>query len=129
MKELNIQPYTIKVLRPNDKTGQMEPIEGNYDVKESLVGLLFTRDLQLQARDLLERDPLGRKITEAEGPTLLLEEKEYDIIKKAVDAFKGYTRNEVELVRRVYDTKTVEVEKKLPRGEPVTVDNPGGLKE
>lgn len=128
MRELNLQPYTIRILRPNDKTGQMEAVEGNYDIKESLVGLLFARDLQLQARDLLERDPLGRKITEAEGPTLLLEEKEYDIIKKAVDTFKGYTRNEVELVRRVYDAKTVEVEKKLPKGEPVDVAAPEGLR-
>jgi len=127
MKELNIEPYPINILRRNDATGQIEPATGNYDVKDSLIGLLFNRDLQLNARDLLERDPLGRKITEAEGPTLLLEEKEYDIIRKAVDTFKGYSRNDVELVKRVYDAKTVEVEKKIPKGEPVTVEQPGGL--
>jgi hypothetical protein len=99
----------------------------NYDIKDSLIGLLFNRDLQLSARDLLERDPLGRKISDAEGPTLLLENKEFEIIKKAVDTFKGYTRNDIELVKRVYEAKTVEVEKKIQKSEPVNVEQPEGL--
>lgn len=127
MKELNIEPYPINIIRRNETTGQIEPDVGNYDVKGSLIGLLFNRDLQLNARDLLERDPLGRKIAHAEGPTLLLEEKEYEILKKAVDTFKGYSHNDIQLVRRVYEAKPVEVEKKIPKGEPVNVEHLGGL--
>ena len=127
MKELNIEPYPINVIRRNEATGQLEPAPMNYDIKDSLIGLLFNRDLQLSARDLLERDPLGRKISDAEGPTLLLENKEYEIIKKAVDTFKGYTRNDIELVKRVYEAKTVEVEKKIQKGEPVNVEQPESL--
>lgn len=123
MKELNLEPYQITILNRNEATGQLEPTQGPYDVKGSLIGLLFTRDLQLTAKDLLERDPLGRKIADAQTPTILLEESEYMILKKAIDTFKGYTRNEVELVKRVLEAKTVAVEKKLPQGEPV---NPPG---
>lgn len=127
MRELNLAKYPITVMRPNQQTGQIEPSVGEYDVKESLIGLMFTRDLQLNARDLLLRDPLGRKIAGAEETTILLEDSEYEILKKSVEAFKGYTRNEVELVRRVLEAKTVEVEKKIPKGEPVNVAEPGAL--
>lgn len=125
MREINLSKYSITVMRPNPQTGMLEPTIGDYDVKESLLGLMFTRDLQLNARDLLLRDPLGRKITEAGETTILLEDSEHEILKKSVEAFKGYTRNEVELVRRVLEAKTVEVEKKIPKGEPVNVVEPG----
>lgn len=127
MKELNIEPYPINIIRRNEATGAAEPLPVKYDLKDALIGLLFNRDLQLNARDLLERDPLGRKIANAEGPTLLLEDKEFEILKRVVDAFKGYTRNDVELVKRVYEARSVEVEKKTPKGEPVKVEQPGGL--
>jgi len=81
----------------------------NYQVKDSIVLLLFNADLKLDAVQLLKTNELALKISSAESE-LLLEESEYSILANAINRFKGYTQNEVELVKRILNAEQVEVQ-------------------
>ena len=59
-----------------------------------------------------EQNVLAIKLEQCKDDEILLEEDEYQRIKKAVDAFKGFNRNDVELVTRINDAELVEVEPK-----------------
>lgn len=80
-----------------------------YLVKDSLVNLLYNPDLRLNARDLMEHYRIAQKIEKGEE---LLEEADYARLKTSIECFRGFSRNDVELVRRVIDAPTVEVTEK-----------------
>lgn len=101
MRRLDLTPYDVEVRGPEGV--RTLP----YDLVESVVGLLFHPDLKLSARELIGRQGLGEKL-EA-GGVVLLEEAEHAILVQAVEAFRGFTRNETELVRRVLDAPVVPV--------------------
>jgi len=86
-----------------------EPV--TYEVPSSMVALLFHPELKLSALDTLAANRLAEKIEQA-GASVLLDSAEYAQLKRAVDTFKGFTRNEVELVRRILEAPEVEVTEK-----------------
>ncbi len=83
-----------------------------YPMREALAEVLFHPDLKLRALDLLKRDDLARKILNQSESHILLEDSEYSLIKSAVDVVQGFTRNDVEFVRRVLNAESVEVMEK-----------------
>jgi len=101
VKALNISDYNVAV-----------PFEGvekdvPYAVRPSLIGLLFSqRDLGVM--EILSRDDIARKIRDWVGDQLLLEDAEFALLDAAVKAFKGYGKNDVELVRRVLGAEIVQ---------------------
>jgi hypothetical protein len=80
----------------------------DYQVKESLSSLLFIPGLSLTARQVVENDRLACKIERANG-SVLLEEAEYETLKRAVEAFRGYSRADLELVTRVLEAPEIGV--------------------
>lgn len=116
MKEIDLKPYPIPEIRIADVdpvTGKSEiKVIKEYDVRESLVAILFSRDLQLTAKLLLEREPVARKILDKSISSVILETAEYALIKQAVETIKGYTRNDLDMVRRVLEAPDIAVEKK-----------------
>ena len=86
----------------------------DYDVRGSLVEILFHPGLELRAKDLLDRDTLARKINDWPGADLLLEEDEYRKVVAGLEAVRGLGRNDVEFVRRVHQAPQAEVEAKKP---------------
>lgn len=82
-----------------------------YDVKESLSMCLTHPSLQLDGRELLKRSKIIDKIEAADG-TLMLEEAEYDKVKQAFETIKGFSKNDMELVRRVLEAEEIEVKEK-----------------
>jgi len=113
MRKINMADYMVKVKVPD----QMNPgkvIEGEYPyrVKDSILNLLFIQDLQLSGAELVKQNMLAVKLEQCKDNEILLEDEEWARIKRAVDTFKGFDRNAVELVTRINEAEVVEVEPK-----------------
>jgi len=110
MRKINLADYSVKVRAPD----QMNPgkmIEGElpYRVKDAILNLMFIPALQLGGAELVRQNVLANKIEQCKEDEILLEDEEYARIKKAIDTFKGFGRNEVELVTRINEAEVVEV--------------------
>lgn len=103
-----------EVNRPEANTDQIP----DYLVRESIVEMLFNPSLGLSAKDLLDRDPLARRIKDLPGNDLLLEEAEYKKVLTALEALRGLGRHDVEFVKRVFNAPTVEVQAKPAEAQP-----------
>lgn len=82
-----------------------------YDIKKSIINIMFNFNLKLNGIELLLQDKLANKIEKAKKE-ILLEESDYLKIKIAFETITGYTRNDVELVQRILDAEEVEVMEK-----------------
>jgi hypothetical protein len=82
--------------------------EGVYDVKGSMQAPLYSPELRLDYRELFENDRVAQKINNA-NESVLLEEADYLVLKNAFISFRGYGKNEVELVRRVLEAPEVDI--------------------
>ena len=113
MRKLNLKDYTVKIKVPdNMNPGQEIEAEYPYHFKDSVLNLMFIRELQLSGAELVKQNVLAMKLEQCKDDEILLEEDEYQRIKKAVDTFKGFNRNDVELVTRINEAEVVEVEPK-----------------
>lgn len=119
MRRLDLSNYTVEVLNQNAgekcEDGSLEPDTLNipYDVKRSLAEVLLSKQLELSARALLERDEIARKILHCTDGFVLLEEEEYTKLVSAVNTIKGLGRPDVPLMRRILEeTEQIEVEEK-----------------
>jgi len=105
--------YTVTFKTPDKMIpGKMIESEFPYHVKDSILNLLFIQDLQLTGAELVKQNMLAMKLESCKEDEILLEDEEWSRIKKAVDTFKGFSRNEVELVERINNAEVVEVETK-----------------
>lgn len=103
MRKLNLKGYTVSV---RDAKGGIQSIP--YNFKDSLIELMFHPNLKLSGMALLETNIIAEKIMKADKE-ILLEEADYQKIKSAVDGFNGFSKNEVELVRRVLECPEIKV--------------------
>lgn len=117
------EPTNVRVKGPRDASGDCpncnEPqtlvvpefLDIAYAVKDSLIELLFAKDLQLTGVELVERDEIAQKIASCDG-CLLLEEAEWAKLNRATELVRGLGRSDVELVKRIVNAGKVEVEEK-----------------
>ena len=106
MRKLELKHYMVSV---RDVQGKLNDIP--YDFKDAIINLMFHPNLKLQRVALLETDILAKKIMETDKE-IILEEEEYNKIKNAIDSFQGFTRTEVELVKRVLECPKIDVKEK-----------------
>ena len=106
MRKLELKPYEVKI---RNTQGQLNTVP--YDFKDAIINLMFHPDLRLSGKALLETNIVAEKIMEA-NEEIMLEEAEYNKIKSAIDSFKGFTRNEIELVKRVTECPKIDVKEK-----------------
>lgn len=106
-RKINLENYLVEGF---DGKGEQKEIP--YDMKGSLISLLFNRELNLSAQQLLDMDDLGRRIRDCKDKEILLEEGDYLKIKRAVDSFNSYGERDIKLVRRVSAAPQIEVEEK-----------------
>jgi len=113
MRKLNLKDYTVIVRTPDQmKLGKFIDAEFPYPVKDSILNLLFVPALQLNGAELVKQNVLAMKLEQCKEDNILLEDEEYNRIKKAIDTFKGFGKNDVELVERINEAEKVEVEQK-----------------
>lgn len=117
-------PVNPKVQSPTNasgecpKCGQTQPLvvpeflDVPYEVKDSLIELLFARDLALTGVELVERDEIAQKIAKCEDGYVLLEDAEWAKLNRATEVVKGLGRSDVELIKRIVNAEKVEVEEK-----------------
>lgn len=106
MRKLNLKDYMV--------TGKVKGGDGNvvevtapYHFKDSVLNLMFIHDLQLSGAELVKQNVLAMKLETCKEDEILLEEEEYSRIKRAVDVFKGFNRNDVELVTRINNAEEI----------------------
>jgi predicted glycosyltransferase involved in capsule biosynthesis len=88
----------------------------SYKVRESLANLLFLPTLQLGAREIIEHDRIARKIESAKD-NVVLEEAEFAKVKQAIEAFKGYGRDDLQLIARVMDAAELDANTNVSKGD------------
>jgi len=81
-----------------------------YNVRDSIIEVMMSPELQLGAKELLERQKVAVKIMDCQEDEILLENAEYGKILSAFGEITGFSRQDAELVRRVFEAQEVEVE-------------------
>jgi hypothetical protein len=97
VKFIDVTDYPVVAQTPEGE------VVAPYQVRASLINLLFSQQ-NLGAMEILERDDIARKIRDSvadESGILSLEDAEFKMLETATKAFKGFGKNDVELVRRV----------------------------
>ena len=111
MRKIDLKPYPVRMFDAEGKQTQIP-----YNIRDSIVSILLASGpattQRLGPAELLKHNAIGEKILDAKDDELLLEEDEYQRLKRAFDAFTGYGRAEVEMVRRILEAPEVEVETK-----------------
>ena len=107
MRRINLKNYDETV---RDEKG--EDVKLPYDVKNSMIEVLLSRDLGLSAREALDREDLARRIRDCPDGSILLEEADYTKLVVAVDTIKGWCRTDIEFLKRITEAPEVEVEEK-----------------
>ena len=112
MRKLNLKNYTAKMKAPDPKKpGGTIDFELPYPTKDSILNIMFRKELQLTGAELVKQNVLAIKLEQCRDE-ILLEEEEYNRLKNAFDKCRGFTRADVELVTRVNDAEVVEVKTK-----------------
>ncbi len=106
MRKLNLKNYQWKqkVLGGDMK---VKEITAPYQVKDSILNIMFLPALALRGAELVKQNVLAIKIEQAKD-SILLEDEEYERLKKAAEAYPGQSRADVELIDRILN-KTPEV--------------------
>ena len=113
MRKINLENYITKGKVPDRMNpGQLIDIEFPYQVKDSIMNIMFDKELRLSGADLIKQEMVAMKIEACKESTILLEDEEYKRVKGAFDKCTGFTRTEVELVKRINEAEVVEVEQK-----------------
>ena len=111
MRKLSLKDYMVTG-KVKGGDGQPVDITAPYHVKDSILNLLFIRELQLSGAELVKQNVLAMKLEACKDDEILLEDEEYNRIKRAIDIFKGFNRNDVELVTRINEAEMVEIKSK-----------------
>ena len=106
MKKINMKAFTVSVRIPDGSTKEI-----NYAIKDSLIEVLFSPTLKLNTINLLKQEILAKKIIEC-GDELLLEDEEYTRLQSALSKVEGLGKNDIEMVHRVLEATSIEVEPK-----------------
>lgn len=102
MKKIDIRPYSVTVVR-TDGTKEDVP----YQVKESLIEILFNRELKLNGVGVIKQNLLAEKILASGTDELLLEDEEYERVTRALSLVEGLGKNDVEFAKRVINATSV----------------------
>lgn len=108
MKKINIKPYSIEVPTPEGKRAIP------YDVVTSIENVVLATgqmtSQKLSMPQLLKAAQVIEKIRSQEKEGFaLLEDADFNIIKKGFDAFSGFGLNEVELCKRIDGVEDIKV--------------------
>lgn len=121
MRKIELQNYMVNMRNLEGET-ELKP----YNVKDSMISCLLHPALKLTGRELLLRNKLATRIEKAEivegNGHILVEEEDYRKLRQAFETIEGFTKSDMELVRRVLDAEEIEVkeseakEKKTVKG-------------
>ena len=108
MRKLDLRDYQVKA-KVIGGNGELTEIIEPYPVKDSILNVMFLPSLGLQGAEAIRQQVLAHKIEQA-GDEIMLEEEEYQRVKKAIESFSIRNRYDVELIDRILN-QTSEIEK------------------
>jgi len=85
MRKLKLTDYTVK-WKTQDRLNPLKQIESEvpFHVKDSILTVLFCRDLQLAGPALVKQNMLAMKIEACKDDYIILEDEEWGRLDKAV---------------------------------------------
>ena len=106
MRKLDLRNYqwTQKALGGN---GEILDITAPYNVKDSVLNIMFLPALKLMGAALVRQNVLAIKIEQAQD-VVMLEEEEYGRVKAAAEAYPAQSRADVEFIDRILN-QTLEI--------------------
>lgn len=111
MRKIDLSEIIIDTMTPE---GKKEPFR--YELKMSIEAILLATGpattQRLSMPELLRNARIAQKITGCNDGFVLLEENEFQIVKKSFEDFRGFGINDVELCKRIDNAETVEVQEK-----------------
>jgi hypothetical protein len=108
MRTLDLTDYQV-TQKARSGSGELIEITAPYMVKDSILNIMFLPSLGLRGAELVRQNVLAIKIEQSDGQ-VLLEEEEYDRVKKAAEAYTAQSRADVELIDRILN-QTLEIKK------------------
>ena len=99
MRNLNLRSYETKQ-KVQGGNGQPIEIDGDFNVKDSTLTILFLPALKLTGAALVKQNVLAIKIEQA-GDEVILEEEEYERVVAAIEVYPAQGRIDVEFVDRI----------------------------
>ena len=111
MRKLNLEDYTAYSKAPDQMIpGKLLDIQFPYPVKDSILTIMFSRELGLTGPELVKQTALALKIEACKDKEILLEEEEWRRLTSAIAVVKGFNRQDYELVQRINNAEEVDVE-------------------
>ena len=101
MRRLDLKNYSISVRDPQNVLRFV-----TFQFKESVAGILTHPSLGLNGPELLKADEVAEKIEKSELQVLLTED-EYLRIVDSCKRFRGFNRNDKQLLKRIYNCPVV----------------------
>jgi len=99
MRKLDLRSYQVtSKVRGGD--GEIIEVTGDYNVKDSVIYVMFLPSLGLKGAELVRQNILAIKI-EQSGDEVMLEESEYQRVRAAVEAYPAQSRADAQFVDRI----------------------------
>ncbi|KKK84934.1 hypothetical protein LCGC14_2778350 [marine sediment metagenome] len=100
MRKLNLENYQVTEKVRNPVTGGAQEFTMPYNVKDSILNIMFLPALKLAGATLVKQNVLAMKIEKCEKE-VMLEEEEYQRVLAAANAYTAQGRSDVELIDRI----------------------------
>ncbi len=100
MRNLNLRNYQVTEKVQNPVTGGVKEYELPFNVKDSILNILFLPSLKLAGAALVKQNVLAMKIEKCEDEILLTED-EYQKVLMAANIYTAQGRADVELIDRI----------------------------
>lgn len=104
MRKLNLKPYKA---RTNTIDGEKDL---NYNVKNNIADLMTAAQLKLTGRDLITAGKVADKIENCKNDFILLEDNEFNHVKKVLDV-TGLGRGFIPMLKRIEEAESVDASK------------------
>ena len=106
MRKLNLKDYQVTEKVRNPVTGAVKEYTLPFNVKDSVLNILFMPTLKLAGAALVKQNVLAIKIEQSKD-TVLLEEEEYQRVLAAANTYPAQGRADVELIDRILNQTPV----------------------
>ena len=101
MRKLSLSNYVFNV---PDQKGILQFV--TYDFHKSLEGILPHPNLGLNGPELIKAMEVVEKVQKAKDE-ILLNDDDYELIINTLKKFRGFTKNDHEFLKRIYDCPVV----------------------
>ena len=107
MRKLDLGSFDV-TQKVKGGDGEIIEVTGSYNVKDSVLNIMFLPALELRGAALVKQNVLAMKIEQSDG-NVMLEEEEYARVRHAAELYPGQRRADATLINRILN-ETPEIE-------------------